>query len=341
MSAQPLRVAVIGSLLDEKTGAERRRLEGAGALVTAGRGDTEEAVMATAADAQVLASFGQWPVTDRVLEALPRLRFVMQCAVGYDRIDLAAATRRGVLVANSPFFCIEEVSDSAAMLLLAGARKLSRQLHATRTHGWARPPAVEAMGDIFRLRGQTVGFVAFGKIARLTAEKLAGFGFRYLAFDPHLTPAQVERWGVDLVPLDELCRRSDFVSMHAPLTPATRHLLGEAQFRAMKPTAFFVNTARGGTVDEPALVRALQEGWIAGAGLDVLEQEPPAPGNPLLTHPGVLWTPHTAGHGVGSLADNRQHSIDEILRVFRGEWPVALVNPEARDRAQARGWPIR
>ena len=100
-------------------------------------------------------------------------------------------------------------------------------------------------------------------------------------------------------------------------------------------------TARGGTVDEPTLIRALLEGWIAGAGLDVLEQEPPAPGNPLLTHPGVLWTPHTAGHGVGSLADNRQHSIDEILRVFRGEWPVALVNPEARDRAQARGWPIR
>jgi D-3-phosphoglycerate dehydrogenase len=336
-----VQVAVIGPLLDEATGTQRRRLEEAGATVVVGPGDTEEAVVATAAGAEVLASFGQWPAGAGVLEALPRLRFLMQCAVGYDRVDLDAATRLGILVANSPSFCVEEVSDSAAMLILACARRLPRQLHAGRAHGWARGPAVAAMGDVARLRGQTVGFVAFGKIARLTAEKLAGFGLRYLAYDPHLTPGQVARWGVELVNLDELCRRSDVVTMHAPLAPATRRMFGEPQLKAMKPTASFVNTARGGTVDEAALARALREGWIAGAGLDVLEQEPPAPGNPLLDHPGVLWTAHTAGHGAGSLADNRQHSVDEILRVLAGAWPVALLNPEAREGAERRGWPLR
>jgi D-3-phosphoglycerate dehydrogenase len=142
------------------------------------------------------------------------------------------------------------------------------------------------------------------------------------------------------VSLEALCREADFVSMHAPLTGATRGLLGEAEFRAMKPTACFVNTARGGTVDEAALTRALLEGWIAGAGLDVLEREPPDPGHPLLAHPGVVWTAHTAGHSAESLADNRRHSIDQILGVLDGRWPTTLLNPEARERAEARGWPI-
>ena len=166
-------IANIGSLL-AGSAAERERLAAAGAAVVEGRGGTEDDLVASCADAEVVMGLGQFPFTERVFESLPRLEFLMQCTVGYDRVDVGAATRQGVLVANSPLFCIEEVSDHAVMLLMACARKLPHQVHANRRHGWSRPPAVEAMGSVQRMRGQTLGFVGFGKIARLTAEKLCG-----------------------------------------------------------------------------------------------------------------------------------------------------------------------
>lgn len=332
-------VAVIGPLLDATTRPERERLERAGARVVAARGPGEDAIIASCGEADCVMILGQEPFTERVFTALPRLVFLMQCTVGYDRVDVPAATRHGVLVANSPFFCTEEVSDHAAMLLLACARKLPRQLHATGRHGWSRPAAVEQTGAVFRTRGQTLGFVGFGRIARRTAEKLAGFGLTYLAHDPYLEPTTVSRWGVELVSLDELCRRADLVSVHVPLNESTRRMFGEAQFRAMKPTAHFVNTSRGGTVDEAAMILALREGWIAGAALDVLEQEPPEVDNPLLGLPHVLLTPHTAGLGEAAMADNRQHSVGQVVRLLEGRWPETLVNPEAKAgaRAVARG----
>jgi D-3-phosphoglycerate dehydrogenase len=336
MADQSFRVAVLGPLFDPDPGGDRARLEKAGGSVVPARGGTEDEVVATCAGADVVMCFGGFPFTARVFEALPTLRLLQQCTVGYDRVDVEAATRHGVMVANSPRFCSEEVSDHAAMLILACARKLPHQLSAATRHGWNRPAAVSAMGPVYRLKGRTLGFVAFGRIARLTAEKLAGFGMRYLAHDPYLAPADVRRWNVGLVPLDALCREADVVSMHALLNAATRRMFGETQFRAMKPSAYFVNTSRGGTVDEAALVRALREGWIAGAGLDVLAQEPPDASNALLGMPNVLLTPHTAGYSEDSLADNRRDTVDEVLRVMSGEWPVALVNPEVRATARLR-----
>jgi D-3-phosphoglycerate dehydrogenase len=329
-------IANIGSLLAGAPSA-RERLVAAGATVVEARGGTEEELIASCSEAEVVMGLGQFPFTERVFEGLPRLQLLMQCTVGYDRVDVDAATRRGVLVANSPYFCIEEVSDHAAMLLLACARKLPHQVHAFHRHGWTRPPAVEAMGSVQRMKGQTLGFVGFGKIARLTAEKLAGFRMHYLAHDPYLTADAVRPWNVELVPLDELCRRSDFISMHALLNPGTRRMFGAAQFQAMKPTAYFVNTSRGGTVDETAMIQALREGRIAGAALDVLEQEPPHPDNPLLTLPNVLLTSHTAGHGDGSMADNRQQSVDQVLRFLGGQFPTALVNPQVKTHPRAPG----
>lgn len=330
-------VAVIGPLFDPPEAApERARLEQAGATVRFVKALTEEELLASCAEAEVVMALAHPPFSERVFAGLPRLVFLQQCSVGYDRVDVAGATRHGVMVANSPTFCIQEVAESAAMLILACVRRLSRQLHATAAHGWSRPAAVAAMGPTVRLRGQTLGFVAFGKIARLTAELLRGFELRYLAHDPFLTADQVSPWNVELVALPELCRRSDVVSMHALLNAETRHLFGAAQFRAMKPTACFVNTSRGATVDEAALVRALDEGWIAGAGLDVFEREPAAPDNPLLRHPRVLWTPHTAGHSDDSTAENRRDSVGEVLRVLGGEWPRALVNPAVKAAARFR-----
>ncbi len=336
MAERAFRVAVLGPLFEDDPAGDRARLTNSGATLVPARGGSEDEIVATCAGADVVMCFGGFPFTERVFASLEALRLLQQCSVGFDRIDVDAATRHGVMVANSPTFCTEEVSDHAAMLLLACARRLPHQVHAAAGHGWDRPSAVRAMGAVPRLRGKTLGFVGFGRIGRLTAEKLAGFGLRYLAHDPHVAPADVRRWQVEMVALDALCRQSDFVSMHALLSGETRGLMGEAQFRAMKPTAFFVNTSRGGTVDEPALIRALAEGWIAGAGLDVLATEPPAAGNPLLRMPNVLLTAHTAGYGADSLADNRRDTVDEVLRVMAGEWPRALVNPEVKPTARAR-----
>lgn len=332
-------VAVIGPLLDGDGSAARHRLANAGATVVPARGGSEDELIASCADADVVMCLGLAPFTDRVFATLPKLVLLQQCTVGYDRVDVDAATRHGVMVANSPLFCIEEVSDHAAMLILACARKLPHQLHAVARHGWSRPAAVQQMGPVYRVRGKTLGFVGFGKIARLTAEKLRGFAMTYLAHDPYLAPEQVRPWSVELVSLEDLCRRSDIVSMHALLNASTRRMFGEAQFRAMKPTAYFVNTSRGATVDEAAMIRALREGWIAGAALDVLEKEPPDPDNPLLGLPNVLLTPHTAGYGVDSLADNRRQSVDEVVRVLGGEWPAALLNPEVKPTARSRAAP--
>jgi D-3-phosphoglycerate dehydrogenase len=330
-------IAVIGPLLDGDHATEaRQRLERAGATVVRAQGPGEDDVVASCADAEVVMVLGQVPFTERVFASLPRLALLMQCTVGYDRIDVAAATRHGVVVANSPRFCLEEVSDHAAMLLLALARKLPHQIHTLRHHGWHRPAAVEQMGPIHRIRGKTLGFVAFGKIARLTADKMTGFGMTYLAHDPYLSPADARPWKVELVALDELCRRSDFVSMHALLNESTRRMFGEAQFRAMKATAYFVNTSRGGTVDELALIRALREGWIAGAGLDVLDREPPDPANPLLSMPNVLLTPHTAGHSEDAMAENREQSLERVLGFLQGRWPDTALNPEVKAGAPAR-----
>ena len=222
-------VVNIGVLLDGPDPTARERLTAAGAAVAPGRGATEEELLASCAEAEVVMGLGQFPFSARVFEGLPRLEFLMQCTVGYDQVDVAAATRHGVLVANSPFFCIEEVSDHAAMLLLACARKLPHQIHSVQRHGWSRPPAVEAMGAVGRLRGQTLGFVGFGKIARLTAEKMSGFRMHYLAYDPYLTADAVRPWNVELVSLDELCRRADFISMHALLNAGSRRVFGAAR----------------------------------------------------------------------------------------------------------------
>ncbi|HEV8676947.1 MAG TPA: C-terminal binding protein [Methylomirabilota bacterium] len=339
MAEHAYRVAVIGPLFEADPGGERERLEKAGVTIVTGKGGTEAEVLATCAEADVVMCFGGVPFSERVFAGLPRLGLLQQCSVGYDRVDVAAATRHGVMVANSPRFCSEEVADHAAMLILACARKLSHQIYAASRHGWNRPAAVAQMGPIYRVMGKTLGFVAFGRIARRTAEKLSGFGLRYLAYDPYLQLADVRAWNVELVSLDELCRRADFVSMHALLNSATRRMFGETQFRAMKPTAYFVNTSRGGAVDEAALIRALREGWIAGAGLDVLEKEPPEPDNPLLGLANVLLTPHTAGYSVDSLAENCRDTVGEVLRVLAGEWPSAFVNPEVKPAARFRRIP--
>lgn len=287
------------------------------------------------------AALGIGPFTRRVFAALPELRYIQGTIIGYDLIDIAAATEHGVVVANNPAFCREEVSDHAAMLILAAARRLPNQIHRLDEVGWEMAAGIAAMGATPRLRGSTLGFIGFGAIARLTAEKLRGFGMHYLAYDPYATPALFDQHGVRAVTLDELFEQADILSMHALLSDETRGMVREEHFRRMKRTAWLVNTSRGATIHEPALFKALQEGWIGGACLDVVEVEPPVATNPLLTLPNVILTPHTANFSDAARIDQVRQATDEVLRVLGGAWPLNLVNPAVKAHGGPWSSPVR
>ena len=189
-----------------------------------------------------------------------------------------------------------------------------------------------------RLMGQTLGFVAFGHVARAVAVRARGFGVRMLAYDPYVEELVLSQHGVEPATLEEVLRQSDIVSMHAPSTPDAHHLLTEEHFRQMKPTALFVNTGRGPTVDERALAKALSEGWIAGAGLDVLEQEPPEPSNPLLRMDNVILTAHVASASARFDPARRRRVGREIALVLSGRWPRSCVNPSVLEKTSLARW---
>jgi len=187
---------------------------------------------------------------------------------------------------------------------------------------------------IHNFRGATLGLVAFGNIPRNLIWKAVPFGFRVLAYDPYVKPQDVGQYPVSLVDFDTLLRESDIVSVHAPLTDETRHMFDEAAFRRMKPSAFFLNLARGPIHDQKALYRALKEGWIAGAGLDVLEKEPPDPADPILTLDNVVFTPHYASYTEEAYEELRVKTAENAAAVLRGEFPKYLYNPEVKANAR-------
>jgi len=186
--------------------------------------------------------------------------------------------------------------------------------------------------------GQTLGFISFGHIPRATAKRAAPFGVRMMAYDPYVEELVMTQYGVEPVGLTELLQSSDLVSMHAPDTPGAYHLMGEQQFRLMKPSSLFINTGRGSTVDEPAMIKALQEGWIAGAGLDVLEKEPPDLENPLLHMDNVIFTPHVASASDRMEPVRRRRVGEELALVLSGRWPRACVNPSVLAGTDLQRW---
>jgi phosphoglycerate dehydrogenase-like enzyme len=258
------------------------------------------------------------PVLDSPASA--QLKIISRWGVGCDAIDLAAATRHGIVVANTPGVLNETVADFAFALLLAVARRV-HVAQATVSEGRWQPPWGH---DV---HGKTLGLVGCGGIGQAMARRARGFDLRLLGCDVAPSPAAVQT-GIRFVPLDELLAQSDFVSLHAALTPQSRGLLGEAQLRRMKPSAYLINAARGALVDETALARALQEGWIAGAALDTFDTEPLPAGHPLRQAPNVLLTPHCAsfaretGERVSLLA------AQAIVDLSQGRRPQRVVNPE-------------
>lgn len=268
-------------------------------------------------------------ISGRVIERLPRLRVLVRYGVGVDGIDLEAATARGIPVVNGPDYGTDEVANHAVGLLLALARKLARLDRQTRAGRWN----VFEVGPITRLIGRTVGLVGCGRIGRAVARKLAGFDVRLLACDPYITAFPP---GVEPVSRERLLAESDYLTLHCPLTAETRHIIDRAALARMKPTAVLINTARGGLVDAVALIEALETRRLAGAGLDVLEQEPIDPRSPLLTMEQVIVTPHAAWCSEEGRSDLKRRVAEEAVRVLRGERPVNCVNPEVFDRARTR-----
>jgi D-3-phosphoglycerate dehydrogenase / 2-oxoglutarate reductase len=276
------------------------------------------------------------PITKEIIDSLTKCRIIALGSVGVDSVDVKAATARGIPVTNVPDTFIEEVADHAMTLLLAGFRRLIEQDRMARDGRWkeGRP----ALLKIPRLMGQTLGFISFGRVARAVARRAAPFGLRMMAYDPFVEELQIAEYGVQPATLSEVLSQSDFVSMHAPARPEVHHMLKEQHFREMKPTAIFVNPGRGPTVDESALIKALQEGWIAHAALDVLETEPPSHNNPLLRMENVTLTAHVASASARFDEARKRRVGHELALVLQDKWPMSCVNPAVLQTTKLRRW---
>jgi D-3-phosphoglycerate dehydrogenase / 2-oxoglutarate reductase len=314
---------------------EMEALKPLGAEIVEIAAGSEDAFVSAARDADALYAKGR-PITKRIIDGLERCKVITLGSVGADLVDIAAATARGIPVTNIPDTFIEEVADHAMTLILATYRRLVFQDRLVRDGRWkeGRPMLYEFP----RLMGQTLGFIAFGHVARAVALRARPFGVHMLAYDPYVEELAMSPYGVEPVGLAELLQRSDIVSMHAPATGDAHHMLKEEQFRLMKPGALFINTGRGPTVDEAALIKALQEGWIAGAGLDVLETEPPGGNNPLLGMDNVILTAHVASASARFDPARKRRVGQELGLVLRGRWPMSCVNPSVLTKSNLQRW---
>jgi glyoxylate reductase len=286
-----------------------------------------ETLLAEVAGADGLYCLLTDPVDEALLRAAPRLRAVSTMAVGFDNIDVAACTRRGIPVCNTPGVLTESTADLAFALLMATARRLpeaERTLREGRWRTWS--PMLLAGQDV---HGRTIGIVGAGRIGQAVGMRARGFGMRIL-YTARSPKPEFERacQARRCATLAELLEGADFVSIHAPLTAETHHLIGEAELRRMKPTAVLINTARGPLVDEAALERALREGWIWAAGLDVFEREPVPTGHPLLQLPNVVALPHIGSASVATRTAMAVLAAENLVAALAGRRPAHCVNPE-------------
>ena len=271
-------------------------------------------------------------VSTRVIESAIKCQVIVRYGIGLDNIDVETATRLGITVVNVPTYCLEEVSDHAMALILSLARKIPRLDQEVKKRGWDRNIGPQ----MYRLRGQKLGLIGFGKIAQLIVPKAQGFGLQVMAYSPTLTDERVQKFNVQRVDLEKLVTTSDFISLNCPLTPQTHHLINAQRLQSMKPTAYLVNTARGDIIDNNALHEALNKGWIAGAGLDVLPEEPPSPDLNLLDLDNAIITPHAAFWSEESIYDLQVTAAEEVVRVLTSQMPLSLMNPEVLQNSNLR-----
>lgn len=279
-----------------------------------------------ASDADVVWVFGNRVITADRLASLARCGAILRTGSGYDNVPVEEATKRGIIVANTPGAVFDEVADHTIGLLLSIVRQIVSHDRDLRAGKWMR------RGEIHRwhLRGTVLGLIGFGRIARSVAQKMSGFDIQIKVYDPFVKTDITSE--VEWVELDVLLSQSNFVSVHCPFNKDTHHLVGEEQLRLMKPDSIFVNTCRGPVVDEKALIKALQEGWISAAGLDVFEEEPLDPKSPLLSMENVVLTPHVAGESDLSQDSFWRLSLETLINLSEGRWPESYVNPGVETR---------
>lgn len=291
---------------------QRAQCASADEIIAAGRG----------ADALIV----QWAsVTAEVFAALPRLRLVSRLGIGYDMVDVAAATRHGVAVANTPAYCIEEVAAHTVAMMLALSRGLMAYDRAVRAGHWS---ATNISPVPSRPSTTTVAIVGFGRIGSLTARHFAGLGYRVLVNDPFVADADIARAGFTPVDFDTVLQRANVISLHAPLNPDTRHLLDRSTLARARCSPIVVNTCRGALIDESALVEALDSGEISGAALDVYEHEPLAENSALRHRNDVLLTPHAAWFSSEAVVDLPRHAARNVIDFFAGKPMSSVINPD-------------
>jgi D-3-phosphoglycerate dehydrogenase len=330
MSASPTRTVVVADYDFGDVDIERSIICGAGFDLVAAQCKSQDDVIAAAADADaVITQYAE--VGKGAIEHFNRCRVIARYGIGVDIVDVDEATRRNILVTNVPNdWCSNEVADHAVALLLALVRKLPSYDKSTRSGEWRW----QAGQPIQRLQEGTLGLLSFGAIAKGIAERMKAFGVRIIASDPYAQAADAAAQGVSLVPFEQLLRESDYLIIQAPLTAETRGLFDESVLRRMKRGAILVNTGRGPIVKDAALYEVLREGWLGGAGLDDLEEEPAKrvswrPNNPLFSLHNVIITPHAAYYSEQSIATVRRFASEEVVRVLRGEPPLSPVNAVA------------
>jgi D-3-phosphoglycerate dehydrogenase len=300
------------------------------------RADTPAEFAAGVKDVDAIITSWGVRVDQQVIDALENCVVIGVGSVGVDMVDIDAATAAGIVVTNVPDVFIEEVADHAMGLLLDMARRTPTMVRMAREGQWyqARP----ILSKVPRLLGQTIGLFAFGNVARCTARRAKAFGMHVIAHDPYVSELEITGAGVEPVSFSELLERSDYLSIHSPHNEETEHAFSTDAFAQMKETAVVINTARGPIIDELALIEALSSGAIAGAGLDVLEQEPPEPDNPLLGMENVVLTPHVASATTRMRPETRRRVGREVALVLRGRWPMSCVNPTVLPRVALERW---
>jgi D-3-phosphoglycerate dehydrogenase len=299
-----------------------------------GRAADEAGRVRIAEGAEVLVVGGA-RLSRELFASLPHLKGVVRLGIGVDNIDLEAATELGIVVGNIPDFCSDEVAEHTIGLILAVGRKIVLADRKSRRGDWV--PGMDAiLLPMRRLRGQTLGLIGLGKIGRSTAAKAQGLGLKTIAYDPYANVEAARAAGVTLMSLEELLPQTDILSLHVPDTPETRGLINTRTLALLKPGAILVNVARGPVVDEAALAAALASGRLAGAGLDVLQQEPIRLPHPLAEFENVVFTCHYASLSEESYAIMRQQTSEQAVQIIRGEYPMNFVNPKVKDTPQSR-----
>ena len=334
-SGKPLRAVRLNSATYPMEPEERQVLAVAGVDLVEIEGQQSEEIVKAALDCDALLVVSSY-VPAAVISQLTRCRTIARLGAGTDKIDVEWATQCGIVVSNVPDFCLGEQADHTMALLLSFARRLPYMQDAMRQGHWT----ARQHPGVHRIAGQTLGLIGFGASAQAVARRAAGFGLQLLAWtrSPANYSATAASLGVTMVSLDELLERSDFASIHLPLNPQTRHLLGAQQLARMRSSAALINTSRGAIVDEAALVACLQRRAIAGAALDVFETidvfAPPGavPQHPLLALDNLIATPHCAGSSVESTRESKLRGAQHAVAVLSGHWPAHIVNPEVVPR---------